>query len=358
MLRYYTWALGQKALGLTPGGKTFYRAVGRVVKKKNQGRGGQFLTALPVVKKVAALAPASATIMDVGTGWFHKDAFLLYLAGRGKHRILLFDIADKALLHYIKNYLEDLLTHSKLLAREIGVDEPEIRERLDELLRMPSRQMIYDRCNFEPCITRKTHEPFVPSNSVDCMVSNCTLVHIPPNVLVPELRNLRLMLKDDGFMYHMLGHDDHWAFHDPSVPWPSFNYLRYSDRLWRLFFETNLEYQNRIVKPEWIDIFRGCDLDVVEYNVCINDRSRAAVKGLPSISERFARYDLDDLAIVYGYVLLRKSAAGRRNAGNAVTTEIVSIPSLDENGLQQGASCVESAARTATTKASRSAPMC
>jgi hypothetical protein len=329
VLRYYVWALGEKALGLTPGGEAFYRAVGRVVKQQHQGRGGRFLTALPVVKRVKSLAPATATIVEVGTGWFHKDAFLLYLAGSGRHRILLFDIADKALLPYIKNYLEDLRAHSGLLAREIGVDELEIRERLDELLRMPSRQMIYERCNFEPCITRYTDEPFAPSASVDCMVSNCTLVHIPPTVLLPELGNLRSMLKDDGFMYHMLGHDDHWAFHDPSVPWPSFNYLRYSDRVWQLFFETNLEYQNRIVKPEWIDLFRRSGLDVAEYNVCIDDRSREAVKALPSISERFARYDVEDLAVVYGYVLLRKSITSGPRSAASLKTETISLASLE-----------------------------
>jgi hypothetical protein len=330
MLRYYAWAFGEKALGITPGGESVYRAVGRIVKKKGQGRCGAFVTALPVLKKVKRLAPANATIMDVGTGWFHLVAFLLYLAGRGTYRIVLFDVADKALIHYIKNYLEDLREHRSLLALELGVDEHEIRERLDELLRLPTRESIYKRCNFEPCITQHTNEPFLPSRSIDCMVSNCVLVHIPPEILVPELRSLTSMLKDDGFMYHMLGHDDHWAFHDPSVPWPSFNYLRYSDRVWRLFFETKLEYQNRIVKPEWIDIFRECGLEVAEYNAHIDDNSRKAVESLPSIHERFAQYALDDLAIIHSYVLLRKASADyeRADGVHTIETEIISLPSL------------------------------
>jgi hypothetical protein len=330
VLRYYTWALGEKVLGLTPGGEAFYRAVGRLVTKKSQGRGGVFVTALPVAKKVKALAPASATIMDIGTGWFHKDAFLLYLAGRGHHRIVLFDVADKALLHYIKNYLEDLRRHCSFLAHEIGVEASEIRERLDELLALPTREMIYRRCNFELCIVRDTDKAFLPAKSVDCMVSNCTLVHIRPEILIPELKNLRGMLKDDGFMYHMLGQDDHWAFHDPHVPWPSFNYLRYSDRVWRLFFETRLEYQNRIVKPEWIDIFRECGLEIEEYNAHIDDQSRDAVRALPSIHPRFTCYELDELAIIHGYVLLRKADidGGRPGSRKAVKTETISLPTL------------------------------
>lgn len=32
-----------------------------------------------------------------------------------------------------------------------------------------------------------------------------------------ELVTLRRMLHDGGHMCHMLGHDDHWAFHDSSM---------------------------------------------------------------------------------------------------------------------------------------------
>jgi hypothetical protein len=101
VFRYYVWALSEKALGLAPGGKALYQTVGRRVKRKSQGNGGKFMTALPVVTRVRELAPPEAVIMEVGTGWFHKDAFLLYLAGGGGYKILLFDIEDKALLHYI-----------------------------------------------------------------------------------------------------------------------------------------------------------------------------------------------------------------------------------------------------------------
>jgi hypothetical protein len=46
---------------------------------------------------------------------------------------------------------------------------------------------------------------------------NCVLTHIPPAIVKPELAALRLMLKPTGKMYMMIGHDDHWTFHDPSA---------------------------------------------------------------------------------------------------------------------------------------------
>ena len=49
-------------------------------------------------------------------------------------------------------------------------------------------------------------------------------------------------------MYHLIGHDDHWAFHDPSAN--MFNFYRYSDWYYSLLFES-MEYHNRMVIAEW-----------------------------------------------------------------------------------------------------------
>jgi hypothetical protein len=99
--------------------------------------------------------------------------------------------------------------------------------------------------------------------------------------------------------------------------------------VWSLFFETNLEYHNRLVRPEWLDIFHQCDLRVTEYNVSIDDQSRNAVRGLPSIHQRFAHYDLDDLAIIYSYVLLRKARGdqGQAVVTGAMRTGTITLPS-------------------------------
>lgn len=324
MVRYYGWAAAERVLSLIPGGESLYRRVGRAVKRKTQGTGTSFITSLPVTRKVHELAPPGGTIMELGTGWFHHDAFLLYLVG--DYKVVLFDVADKAWLPYIRNYLRTLLHHSAFLAEELGVEETWVRGRLEELLELPTREAIYERCNFSLCISDRTSTPFWDEESLDFVVSNCTLVHIPPEILLPELETLRAMLKEGGHMYHHLGHDDHWAFHDPAMGWPSFNYMRYSERTWRLFFQS-LEYHNRLVKPEWVDIFERCGFSIDEYNVLITDASRDALRSLPELDARFARYDPEDLAVIYSYVLTRKTA-GAETPGAPFRTGSIELPAL------------------------------
>jgi hypothetical protein len=111
------------------------------------------------------------------------------------------------------------------------------------------------------------------------------------------------MLTSEGSMYFLIGHDDHWAFHDPSAN--KFNYYRYSDKHYRRLFES-FEYHNRLVKQEWLGVFERCGLDVAEYEEYITDDSRKAIADLPHIDSRFAQYPSEDLAIIYSYVLLRK----------------------------------------------------
>jgi hypothetical protein len=307
MLRYYTWAVTEKSLSRVPGGKSLYRRVGRVVKAKTQGTGPQLATSFPLARKAKELTPPGGTILDVGTGWFHHDAFLLYLID--DYTIYLFDIEDRGELEYIRNYITYLRDNIEWVSNELAIDAGRAHDKLTELLRLPDRTSIYERCNFIPCITDQLDRPFLPERSIDFMVSNCVLVHIRPHMLLPEMRTLRRMLKQGGAMYHMLGHDDHWAFHDPAMSWPSFNYLRYSERAYRVLFDTQLEYHNRIVRPEWLEIFSRSGLKVEEYEAVVNEQSHSNVRALARIAPRYARYSLDDLAIIYSYVLLRPQAS-------------------------------------------------
>ena len=66
VLRYYMWAVGEKALSLMPGGRALYRRVGQIVKAKCQGIGPQLASAFPVARKAKDLLRSGATVIDIG----------------------------------------------------------------------------------------------------------------------------------------------------------------------------------------------------------------------------------------------------------------------------------------------------
>ena len=159
-----------------------------------------FATSFPLIRKARDLLPPGGTAIDVGTGWFHHDAFLLRLVSDSV--IHLFDVEDKAKLSFIRNYLQHLIVNSARIAQALDIEALSVERKLMPLLKLKTRHEIYDACNFVPCITRRTDEPFLPAGSVDVMVSNCVLTHIPPDVIVPELTAFRYMSKDSGRMAH------------------------------------------------------------------------------------------------------------------------------------------------------------
>jgi SAM-dependent methyltransferase len=303
MLKYYAWAAAEKTLSIVPFGASVYKGASLVANAngRSKRRLGGCPTSYELVRKARQMTPRGGTILDVGTGWHHHDSVLLYLSD-GNYKIHLFDVEDKARLGYLKTYFEHLLQNLDEIEREIGVDKQTAREKLHYLLTLRSREEVYRACNFELCITRKTDQPFLAENSIDFVVSNCVLTHIPPAIVEPELKALRRMLKPGGSMYMMIGHDDHWAFHDPSAN--RFNYYRYSDKMYHLLFDTRFEYQNRMVKSEWLPIFQRAGLRVTHYNPVITEETREEIRLLPHIDERFAQYPLDELATVHSYFLL------------------------------------------------------
>jgi hypothetical protein len=302
MLKYYLWAMGEKTLSYVPFSRPIYNGLGYLTTRTSKRRHVGCATSYHLVRKARELTPDGGTILDFGTAWHHHDAFLLYLMG--DYKIYLFDVQDRAWLSYIKTYLEYLTENLDEVACELCIDPTVARRKLSNLIRLKSREDIYKTCNFTSIVTDVTDKPFLPEGSLDFVVGNCVLSHIPPSILDPELLVLRAMLKDNGYMCMMIGHDDHWAFHDPSVN--QFNYYRYSDKYYQAIFDTKFEYQNRLAAPEWPAIFERARLEIVDYHANITDGSRAQACALPHIARRFAKYPLEELAVIHSYFLLRR----------------------------------------------------
>ena len=303
MVKYYSWAIAQKVLSYVPGGNKIYYGLGALVQKNNKGRAGPMSSAINLVKNIQKLVDKDAVIMDVGTGWYHHEPFLLYLCGFSK--FYLFDVVEKSKFIYIKNYLNGILDNIEMISNELQIDESNAIDKINELLSCNSREEIYRICNFETVITKDTSSLFLPENSIDLMVSNCVLNHIPMDILKPELKILRKILKPNGYMHFLIGHDDHWTFHDLKMN--KFQYYIYSDKYYKRLFETNFQFQNRLVKKELIDLFDQCGLILTNYFEHKNDSSRAEIeKIIHKLDSRFSKYSIDDLSIIHSYVTLQK----------------------------------------------------
>lgn len=301
MIKYYTWALSEKVLSILPLGTKLYYFAGSLLTKNKKGKNASFLSSLILVKKVKDLVPPNSTILDVGTGWFHHESFLLWLSGN--YKIILFDIRNNSKLIYIKNYIHHIIENLDYLSEQLHLDKTESERKLSEILKMNNKEDIYTYCNFEPHITQNLDTLSIYNNSINFMISNCVLNHIPLKMLDSELGILKKLLNPGGMMYFLIGHDDHWSFHDNTAN--IFNYYRYSDKFYKILFENKFEFQNRLVKPELDELFKKNGLEVIEYFPYITTESKNAVKTLGKINSRFSKYPSSELSAIWSFYLLK-----------------------------------------------------
>jgi SAM-dependent methyltransferase len=126
--------------------------------------------------------------------------------------------------------------------------------------------------------------------SVDFVTSTSTLEHIPEEELVPLLAECRRLLRPDGAVSSRIDLSDHFSHFDHSLS--PYNYLRYSDRTWRLV-NSELLHQNRLRRSDYVSAFDQAGLTVVA------ERTWQPNVDLPEdIDSRFRDYYPEDLAVL------------------------------------------------------------
>jgi SAM-dependent methyltransferase len=140
--------------------------------------------------------------------------------------------------------------------------------------------------------------------SVDFVSSTNTLEHIPAYDLCPILAECRRLLRPDGVLSSRIDLRDHYSYFDPSLS--PYNFLRYSDRAWRLF-NSRLLYQNRLRRPDYLRAFADAGLEVVEEVASRADEPALASLRELELAPRFRGYPPDELAVTALVVVARPS---------------------------------------------------
>ena len=141
-------------------------------------------------------------------------------------------------------------------------------------------------------LVRDVRDCGLDPESVDLFVSNNTFEHIPPPVLREILAEFRRLASPGAVMDHFIDMSDHYAHFDRSIT--EFNYLRYSDRRWRLF-NNRLQYQSRLRISDYRRLTQGAGFRIVA-----EDGERGPLEALESITldSRFRHYSEQDLAVL------------------------------------------------------------
>jgi hypothetical protein len=110
----------------------------------------------------------------------------------------------------------------------------------------------------------------------------------------------KVKLKPGAYTIHQIGIDDHLTHYDPKASHKQ--YLKYSDRVWRGFFENEVQYFNRLQTSDWLEAFVRAGFELVE-----RIEEGTNIDSLP-IDSRFRAYPKKDLECTTLTLVYRKPA--------------------------------------------------
>jgi hypothetical protein len=291
MIRYIATSAALKLFSSTSLTKKLYRTIGNVwgsyQRKKSElperylERSKLFLSLL----EKHHIVQDGHSFVELGTGWVHWDAIFVRLFHDVE--ISLYDVWDCRQLEAIKHNSRKLDSVIDDIVHTAPIQREHIHHLLHDISNVNSFKQLYQLLGFEYILDPVGCLDCFSDNSYDLAYSFDVLEHIKEGILSEFTQNLYRLLKSGAYSIHQIDLCDHLAYYDRRLL-PK-NYLRYSDSSWKRWFQNEVQYFNRLQRPEWLSLFQNAGLELVE------EQSQFTPIGDVVPIGRFEHFDRQDL---------------------------------------------------------------
>ena len=269
MVSYMAAATVLRAFAISEGTRALYRRLGnrfgttrRVHSVLPQYYSIRAAWLLRMAEKYALLKPGDR-VLELGTGWLHWEAVVLRLFYDVE--AVLFDVWDSRQLEPLKHYLKQFV--AQMLDK--GALNPEQQWRIRTLSRAIQRaasfEELYQMLGFYFVVDPSGTLHDFPDACFTAIVSGNVLQHVHKGILPEYIRDVGRLLKPGGYSLHTIDMGDQLSYYSPQSPVK--NYLRFSERTWKLLFENRVQYFNRVQRPQWLELFQAAGLELVEEQI-------------------------------------------------------------------------------------------
>ena len=248
-------------------------------------------------KKNTSLDKGSATVLEIGTGWYPIIPLVAFLCGYNK--IISFDInawlKKPGIITAISMTLDNLDLLSDI---ESEIDEDRLVT-LRTILNQESNldiNTILASIKLEPKVEDFTKSEIKPG-SIDYICSNNTYEHIYVEVLEKILEKFKQVLKPTGTMSHFIDMSDHFAHFDKSIT--VYNFLKYSKKFWATI-DNSIQPQNRLRLSQYRQLYQDVGLPISEEIIWPNDLQELEKV---DVHPEYAGFSKSDLAICHAYLI-------------------------------------------------------
>lgn len=207
---------------------------------------------IEMVEKTGLMLDSDSTVLEVGTGWTHFYGIFLHFFYSPK--TYLFDVWDNRQLEALKAKYNNLYeTLVEVLPTDKQKHLGKIQDMTQKIGSIHSFDELYRLLDMVYCLEPEGKLDMFPSNTFDLVFSGDVMEHIHKNNLDTVIQNFSRTLKPGGVSIHQIGIDDHLTHY--ALGTSTKNYIRYSEKTWKLFFENKVQYFNRVQLPDYLEAF-------------------------------------------------------------------------------------------------------
>ncbi|MDL5160141.1 SAM-dependent methyltransferase [Actinomycetospora termitidis] len=274
MLRYAGAVAASKAFSATAVGRRVYHHLGRQALERlrvAEGLPQRYVDRadrlLAQVARHDVLAPGDR-VLEIGTGWVHWEATVLAL--HHDVRVTMLDVRDNRLPRAYRAYLAGYRAHLESVPASLApAGRDRALDRLGAALDAPDLDGVYDLLGLEHVVEPTGSLAGLDAGRFALVVSADVLEHLPTASLAAHVREELERVRPGGYAIHQIDLVDHYHYFDPSTS-PK-TYYRYGDGTWRRWFQSEVQYFNRVQRPQWQALFRDAGWSVVEDGVACGE---------------------------------------------------------------------------------------
>lgn len=296
MIKYVITATELKLFSTTPQTKRIYRLLGNTLGQRRRIQHGLDESYMERAKRILYLCEkhhavhSGDKLLEIGTGWLHWESTIIRLFYDVE--ITLFDVWDNRQFGAYQQFFRQL---EQIIDKKIDMT-PAQHDRVHGLLQAISKASsfdeVYNLLGFHYVIDPDGTLKQLQDESYALIFSCNVLEHVDRKILPEYVQDFSRILKPGGFSIQEIDLGDHLYHYDTSVPLK--NYLRYSNATWRRFFENDVQYFNRVQRPEWLHLYCTAGLETVEEESIPSDISSLKID---TSYRQLGRQDLECLTL-------------------------------------------------------------
>ena len=267
MFKYVAISTAAKAFSVNDTTRSAYRKLGNVLLEKMRVSGGlsqpyvdRAVRLVDHCDRLELLEPGDR-VLELGTGWVHWEATVLRLFFDVE--VTLYDVWDNRLLGAYTSWLGQL--HDRIdtaFAHLPAERRAQAKKLARQAMDVTTFDELYETMNFTYTVDPSGELTGVARNHYALAVSADVFEHVNGEQLPTYLATMRECLVPGGASVHQIDLVDHFHYFDAKSS-PK-NYYRYTDTAWRRWFESDVQYFNRIQRPAWMSLFENAGFDLVD----------------------------------------------------------------------------------------------